>query len=122
MLEQSLGLRQIQPSARPGAILTIVDVHVDPNLTLSQTKLEPYEMVSVKVSISPMTQLILSRRSMLRAAIVVAALFSLYVASNVGPHFLPLPTPENYAAENLLQHSIFFRRLSFEGIFQTSDD
>jgi hypothetical protein len=50
-----------------------------------------------------MTQLIISRRSILRAAVVVAALFSLCVSSNVGPRFLPLPTPENYTAENLQQ-------------------
>jgi hypothetical protein len=50
-----------------------------------------------------MTQLIISRRSILRAAIVVATLFSLCVSSNVGPRFLPLPTPENYTAENLQQ-------------------
>ena len=40
---------------------------------------------------------------MLRAAVVVAALFSLCVSSNVGPRFLPLPTLENSAAENLPQ-------------------
>lgn len=50
-----------------------------------------------------MTQLILSRLSILRAAVVVAALFSLCVSSNVGPRFLPLPTLENYTAENLRQ-------------------
>ena len=46
-----------------------------------------------------MTKLI-SRLSILRATLVVAALVSLCVSSNVGPRFLPLPTPENYAAEN----------------------
>jgi hypothetical protein len=50
-----------------------------------------------------MTQLILSRRSILRAAVIVAALLSLCVSSNVGPRFLPLPGVENYAAENLQQ-------------------
>ena len=45
----------------------------------------------------------LSRLSVLRASVVIAALFSLCVSSNVGPCFLPLPTLENYAAENLLQ-------------------
>ena len=50
-----------------------------------------------------MTQLLLSRLSILRAAVVVAALFSLCVSSNVGPRFLPLPTPENYTAEDLQQ-------------------
>ncbi|HKY29204.1 MAG TPA: hypothetical protein VJM12_14795 [Pyrinomonadaceae bacterium] len=50
-----------------------------------------------------MTQLILARLSILRAAIVVAGLFSLCLSSNVGPRFLPLPTLENYAAENLRQ-------------------
>jgi hypothetical protein len=62
----------------------------------------PFEIVSGKISISPMTQLILSRLSLLRAAVVVAALFSLCVSSNVGPRFLPLPTAEN-SAENLRQ-------------------
>ena len=50
-----------------------------------------------------MTQLIVSRLSVLRASVVVAALFSLCVSSNVGPRFLPLPTLENYKAENLQQ-------------------
>ena len=50
-----------------------------------------------------MTQLILSRPFILRAAVVVAALFSLCVSSNVGPRFLPLPRPENYTAEHLQQ-------------------
>lgn len=50
-----------------------------------------------------MTQLIVSRFSFLRAAVVVAAVFSLCVSSNVGPRFLPLPTAENYTAENLQQ-------------------
>ena len=48
-----------------------------------------------------MTQSILSRLSILRATVIVAALFSLCVSSNVGPYFLPLPTVETYAAENL---------------------
>lgn len=39
----------------------------------------------------------------MRVAVVVGALFSLCVSSNVGPRFLPLPTLENYAAENLQQ-------------------
>jgi hypothetical protein len=47
-----------------------------------------------------MTNSILSRVSILRAAIVVA-LFSLCVSSNVGPRFLPLPALENYASEHL---------------------
>lgn len=50
-----------------------------------------------------MSMLTLSRRSILRATVVVAALFSLCVSSNVGPRFLPLPTAENYTAENLQQ-------------------
>ncbi|HEX5886767.1 MAG TPA: hypothetical protein VFY67_19650 [Pyrinomonadaceae bacterium] len=50
-----------------------------------------------------MTQLISSRLSILRASVIVAALFSLCVSSNVGPRFLPLPALENYAAENLQQ-------------------
>ena len=52
-----------------------------------------------------MTQLILSRHSILRATVIVAALFSLCVSSNVGPRFLPLPTLEKYAAENIQQTS-----------------
>ncbi|HSE24271.1 MAG TPA: hypothetical protein VLB68_21565 [Pyrinomonadaceae bacterium] len=49
-----------------------------------------------------MIQLLFSRLSILRAAVVVVvALFSLCVSSNVGPRFLPLPTLEDYAAENL---------------------
>ena len=36
---------------------------------------------------------------MLRASVVVAALFSLCVSSNVGPRFLPLPELESAAAE-----------------------
>jgi len=50
-----------------------------------------------------MTQLTLSGLSILRALVVIAALFTLCVSSNVGPRFLPLPTLENYAAENLQQ-------------------
>src|SRR5688500_6279735 len=50
-----------------------------------------------------MTQSILSRRSILRATVIVAALFSLCVSSNVGPCFLPLPTLEKHAAENTQQ-------------------
>jgi hypothetical protein len=46
-----------------------------------------------------MLPLILSRLSGLRASIVVAALFSLCVSSDVGPRFLPLPVPESAAAE-----------------------
>jgi hypothetical protein len=52
-----------------------------------------------------MIQLILSRRPILRATVIVAALFSLCVSSNVGPRFLPLPTLEKYAAENIQQTS-----------------
>ena len=63
----------------------------------------PFEIVSGKISISSMTQLILSRLSILRAAVVVAALFSLCLSSNVGPRFLPLPTLENYTAKDLWQ-------------------
>ena len=50
-----------------------------------------------------MTNLIVSRLSILRAAVVVAALFSLCISSNVGPRFIPLPALENYAVENLQQ-------------------
>ena len=48
-----------------------------------------------------MNRLMLSRLSILRASVVIAALFSLCVSSNVGPCFL-LPALENYAAENAL--------------------
>ena len=48
-----------------------------------------------------MTDFILTRLLLLRATLVVAALFSLCISSNVGPRFLPLPTLDNYAAENL---------------------
>ena len=48
-----------------------------------------------------MTQVIPSRLSGLRAAVVVAALCSLFVSSNVGPHFLPLPALDNYRAADL---------------------
>jgi hypothetical protein len=50
-----------------------------------------------------MIRFILSRLSILRAAVVVTALFSLCLSSNVGQRFLPLPTLDNYAAENLQQ-------------------
>ena len=69
----------------------------------SESKLGPFEIVSGKISISPMTQLMLSRLWLLRATVVIAALFSLCVSSNVGPRFLPLPTLEDYEAENLKQ-------------------
>ncbi len=46
-----------------------------------------------------MLPLILSRLSVLRASVVVAALFSLCVSSNVGPRFLPLPELESAVAE-----------------------
>lgn len=49
-----------------------------------------------------MFRFIVSRASILRAAVVAAALFSLCVSSNVGPRFLPLPTAEN-SVENLQQ-------------------
>ncbi|HEX7774649.1 MAG TPA: hypothetical protein VF435_19655 [Pyrinomonadaceae bacterium] len=45
----------------------------------------------------------LSRFSILRAAVIIGALLSLCVSSNVGPRFLPLPVLENDAAENLQQ-------------------
>ena len=44
-----------------------------------------------------MIQWNLSRLRIVRASVVVAALFSLCVSSNVGPRFLPLPTAENSA-------------------------
>lgn len=46
-----------------------------------------------------MFPLILSRLSALRASVVIVALFSLCVSSNVGPRFLPLPELESAAAE-----------------------
>jgi hypothetical protein len=51
-----------------------------------------------------MLPLILSRFSMLRASVAVAALFSLCVSSNVGPRFLPLPVPNSASAEVALEH------------------
>ena len=77
-------------------------VFVGPPLTVRKA-FGPFDIVSGKISVSPMTQLILSRLSILRATVVVAALVSLCVSSNVGPRFLPLPTAENYTAENLQQ-------------------
>jgi hypothetical protein len=46
-----------------------------------------------------MVELSLSRLSILRGCVVIAALFSLCVSSNVGPNFLPLPALQTYAAE-----------------------
>lgn len=63
--------------------------------------LAPFKIISGKIQSQFMTQLTLSRLSILRALVVVAALFTLCVSSNVGPRFLPLPTLESYAAENL---------------------
>ena len=63
--------------------------------------LEPFEIASGKIWLQSMTQWTSARLSILRAAVVVAALFSLCVSSNVGPRLLPLPALENYAAENL---------------------
>jgi hypothetical protein len=51
-----------------------------------------------------MLPLILSRLSVLRASVVVAALFSLCVSSNVGPRFLPLPVPDSAAAAAEASH------------------
>jgi len=48
-----------------------------------------------------MTEFISSRLTILRDAVIIAALFTLCVSSNVGPRFLPLPALENYAVENL---------------------
>lgn len=53
----------------------------------------------VRFDHNSMLPLILSRLSVLRASVVVAALFSLCVSSNVGPRLLPLPVPESAAAE-----------------------
>ena len=50
-----------------------------------------------------MKPLMLSGLSILRALVIVAALFTLCVSSNVGPRFLPLPTLEKCAAENVQQ-------------------
>jgi hypothetical protein len=61
----------------------------------------PFEIASGKIGTQFMTQLIVSRFSVLRASVIFAALFTLCVSSNVGPRFLPLPALENYAAENL---------------------
>ena len=59
----------------------------------------PFEIASGKIGTHFMTELIESRLSVLRASLVIAALCSLCVSSNVGPRFLPLPTLENYEAE-----------------------
>lgn len=59
------------------------------------------KIVSDKISSQSMTQLTLARILISRASIIVAALFSLCISSNVGPRFLPLPPVEKYAAENL---------------------
>lgn len=48
-----------------------------------------------------MKQFNLSRLSLVRALVVVGALFSLCVSSNVGPCFLPLPALQSYTAEIL---------------------
>lgn len=75
----------------------IVDVvNLKSNLSLLRSFL-------LRFLLQSMIQLIFSRLSILRAALVVAALFSLCVSSNVGPRFLPLPALEDYAAENLQQ-------------------
>lgn len=50
-----------------------------------------------------MTQLISSRVVLLRALVVMAALLSLCVSSNVGPRFLPLPALDSSASENLIE-------------------
>ena len=61
------------------------------------------ENVSGKISPLRMTHLNSSRLRILRVFVIVAALFSLCVSSDVGPRFLPLPALENQAAENLQQ-------------------
>ena len=50
-----------------------------------------------------MTRSNVLRLSVSRASVVVAALFSLCVSSNVGPCFLPLPALGNDAADGLQQ-------------------
>ena len=50
-----------------------------------------------------MTPLNSSRLPIVRVFVIVAALLSLLVSSDVGPRFLPLPTLENQAAEHLQQ-------------------
>ena len=54
-------------------------------------------LVTSRLMIQPSS----TRLSILRAGVVIAALFSLCVSSNVGPCFLPLPPLEIYSAENL---------------------
>lgn len=65
----------------------------------------PFEILSGKIFFAFMIQFILSRLSPLRASLVIAALFSLCVSSNVGPRFLPLPALENDATKNLQQQT-----------------
>ena len=47
-----------------------------------------------------MVQFIQLRHSVLRASVVITALLSLCVSSNVGPRFLPLPALESAVAES----------------------
>ena len=47
-----------------------------------------------------MVQFIQPRHSVLRASVVITALISLCVSSDVGPRFLPLPTLESAVAES----------------------
>lgn len=47
-----------------------------------------------------MPQLITSKLAVLRASVVLAALFSLCVSSNVGPRFVPLPALEPAIAQS----------------------
>lgn len=50
-----------------------------------------------------MSRLIETKVAVLRTSLVIAALFSLCVSSNVGPRFLPLPALESAIAGNSLE-------------------
>src|SRR5215216_6821147 len=52
------------------------------------------KIVTGKISSQSMTEFISSRLTILRDAVIIAALFTLCVSSNVGPRFLPLPALE----------------------------
>ena len=60
-------------------------------------------IVSGKIPSPSMRQFTVTRFSLVRAMVVVGALLSLCVSSNVGPCFLPLPALESYTAEILQQ-------------------
>jgi hypothetical protein len=66
----------------------------------------PSALVSVKIPVTSMTQLMPLRVFSLRGLVVIAALLSLCVSSNVGPRFLPLPLLDSFGSESLLEVTI----------------